>query len=76
MIENNAPETIEVEVNENGIMVGENFYDYAKIESFGIIYNGVDPYILRLKLKGRGFQTLDLYMRPDTVNTASLRAFL
>lgn len=76
LIENNAPDTVQVEVNENGILVAENFYDYAKIESFGIIYNGSAPYILRIKLRSKGFRLLDLYMRPDIINTAELRAYL
>lgn len=76
LIENNSPEQVKVEVDENGILVSESFYDYAKIESFGIIYNGATPYLLRLKLRTRGFRILDLHMRPDIVNTADLRAFL
>jgi hypothetical protein len=39
LIENNAPEEVQVNVNDNGVQVSETFYDYAKIESFGIIYN-------------------------------------
>jgi len=76
LIENNAPETVEVEVNENGVMVSETFYDYPKIESFGIIYNGAIPYILRLKLKTRGFRVLDLHLQPNQINTAELRSYL
>lgn len=76
LVENNAPDVMDVAINENGIKVWGSFYDYPKIESFGIVYNGETPYLLRLKLKSRGFRLLDLKMNPDAINTADLRAFL
>jgi hypothetical protein len=37
-MENNADETINVEIFELGIKISDNFYDYSRIRSYGIIY--------------------------------------
>ena len=60
--ENNAPSTILTEVTEAGIISRWNFYDYAKIESFAILYVKDNPYILRLHTIGNIPPIVDIYL--------------
>ncbi|MDD2487685.1 MAG: hypothetical protein PHS92_04940 [Candidatus Gracilibacteria bacterium] len=75
LVENNSPSTIDIFVDENGIQIGETFYDYPKIETFSIMYNKNKPVYLRLKLRTSGFKLIDIPF-DGKVNTASLRAYL
>jgi hypothetical protein len=76
LVENNAPEHVEITVDDNGIGVGPEFYDYPKISNFGIIYDQGKPVLLRLQLHVRGIKTLDVDLPAGAVNAAELRAFL
>ena len=75
LVENNSPETVHVEVNENGIEIEETFYDYGKIESFGYVYQNSTPLFLRLHLKSKTLRMVDVPLTQD-VNPAEMRAYL
>lgn len=75
LVENNAPDTARIEVNENGIGIGNSFYDYPKIEEFSIVYDSGKAVLLRLKMKNRGMRYIDVDLNQD-VNPAELRGFL
>lgn len=51
MMENNAPETTQIAVDEDGININGGFYDYPSIEEFSIVYDNRKPILLRLRLK-------------------------
>jgi len=51
MMENNAPETTEIAIDDSGININGSFYDYPSIEDFSIIYDNRKPILLRLRLK-------------------------
>lgn len=51
MMENNAPESTMIAVDENGINIDGGFYDYPSIEEFSIVYDNRKPIFLRLRLK-------------------------
>ena len=69
MLENNAPDVVEAIVNENGIGIGEVFYDYGQIEDFTLVFNGQEAESIRLKLKKSNLRTMD-------IPVADIRAFL
>lgn len=75
LIENNSPDIIKIEIDDNWILVWDNFYDYPKIESFWIIYNKNIPVYLRLRLNTKGFKILDIVLDKN-LNTSQIRAFL
>jgi hypothetical protein len=76
LIENNAPDSVEVTVDENGIGIGSDFYDYPKIENFAIVYDDGKPVLLRILLNIRGIRLIDVDLPEGAVNAADLRAFL
>lgn len=75
MMENNAPELTQIVVDENGININGGFYDYPSIEEFSIVYDNRKPILLRLKLKKKWLNTIDIDLTQD-VNSYELRAFL
>lgn len=75
LIENNSPETVDVTIDENGILISESFYDYPKIETFAIVYDKNTPLYLRVRFKSKWLRIVDIPFE-SKVNTADLRAFL
>ncbi|MDD2891618.1 MAG: hypothetical protein PHQ95_01515 [Candidatus Gracilibacteria bacterium] len=75
LMENNAPEITQIAVDEDGININGGFYDYPSIEEFSIVYDNRKAILLRLKLKKKGLNTIDIDMTPD-VNSYELRTFL
>lgn len=75
MMENNAPEHTVISVDENGVNINGGFYDYPSIEDFSIVYDNRKPIFLRLRLKKKGLNTIDIDLTQD-VNSYELRNFL
>ncbi|PIQ11397.1 hypothetical protein COW06_01345 [Candidatus Gracilibacteria bacterium CG12_big_fil_rev_8_21_14_0_65_38_15] len=75
MMENNAPEVTQIAIDENGININGGFYDYPSIEDFSIVYDNKKPIFLRLRLKKRGLNSIDIDLTQD-VNSYELRNFL
>ena len=75
LIENNAPDTAEAIVNEDGVGIGGIFYDYGQIEGFGLVFDGPKAKFLQIILKKKGFQMIQIPFSQD-VNPSELRAFL
>lgn len=79
LLENNAPEFTRAIVNENGIGVGEGFYDYGQIREFEIVYDHEVPCFIRISLKKSNLRTIDIpvSMLGETEFTiGEIRAFL
>ncbi|NCP77226.1 hypothetical protein GW830_03800 [bacterium] len=74
-MENNAPEVTQIAIDENGININGGFYDYPSIEDFSIVYDNKKPIFLRLRLKKRGLNSIDIDLTQD-VNSYELRNFL
>lgn len=60
LLENNAPESTRAIINENGIGVGEVFYDYGQIRGFEIVYDNEIPRYIRMSLKKNNLRTIDI----------------
>lgn len=75
LIENNAPDVTYIEINNDGILIGEDFYEYPKIELFGIVYNKKNPRYLRIRLKGHGIKTIDIDF-DQSIPASEVRVFL
>lgn len=73
-IENNADDNVDVSITELGVKVQNNFYDYAKISSFYLVYQGDQAVYLRLNIKKRGIKTLSI--RIDNSIAPNIRATL
>jgi len=58
--ENNSEENVEVIITSLWMKIDNNFYDYAKIRTFAIIYNGDNAEFLRLNLNIQGIKMLEL----------------
>lgn len=59
-VENNSDDIVQVSLSSLWIKVNNSFYDYSKISSYTIIYNGEQAFILRLNLIKKGFKYLDI----------------
>lgn len=75
LIENNAPDSVLVSVNENGVGIGTDFYDYGIVEDFALIFDRGEPVYLRLRLSKKGIKTIDVDIPPGS-DVSGLRAFL
>jgi hypothetical protein len=75
MKENNSTPLTDVQVTENGIQVQDTFYDYSKISSFAVIFDGNIARMLRLALKKGIAPMIDIPLTQD-VNPAELKNFL
>lgn len=60
LLENNAPETTRAIINENGVGIGEVFYDYGQIQGFEIVYDHEAPCFIRISLKKNNLRTIDI----------------
>lgn len=59
-IENNSEDETLVEIQNLGIKVQENLYDYSRIESFCILYENTQAAYLQLHIKKRNVHTLHI----------------
>lgn len=60
LIENNSPDKISIEIDDNWVLIWEDFYDYPKIESYSIVYNKNIPELIRFRLRTKWFSVLDI----------------
>ncbi len=60
LLENNAPESTRAVVSQNGIGVGEVFYDYGKISWFEVVYQDETARFIRISLKKNNLRTIDI----------------
>lgn len=60
LLENNAPETARAVINQNGVGVGDAFYDYGQISSFSLVFDQETPKFLRIALKKNNLRTIDI----------------
>lgn len=58
-IENNSEEKVDVKVSELWIFINTSFYEFTKTAWYSIIYDELEPILLRLYLK-TGIKILDL----------------
>lgn len=59
-VENNSPENIKVEINELWIKVNNNFYEFSKIDSYSVIYDSWNAYMIRFFINKKWLKNLDL----------------
>lgn len=66
-IENNSEEDVKVTITDLWIQVGQNFYDYSKINGFNYIYEWSNPVFLRLSINKTGLKIIDLDVNEKNV---------
>ncbi len=76
LLDNNFPDVVEININESGIKIWSNFYDYPKIESFGIIYDNNIPVLLQLNIKVFWFKNINIPLNKEEIDIANLKNFL
>ncbi|PZM85552.1 hypothetical protein DLH72_02060 [Candidatus Gracilibacteria bacterium] len=59
-LENNSGTLVNVSISSLGIKIGENFYDFGKINNFSFIYYKGNAVYLKLVLNKRGLKALNL----------------
>ncbi|QFR39691.1 hypothetical protein A9Q91_05720 [Candidatus Gracilibacteria bacterium 28_42_T64] len=64
-IENNSDDEIEVLIGELGVKIGGSFYEYSRINSYSMIYNGENALLLRLNMNKQGLRNIDLMVNND-----------
>ena len=74
MLENNAADSVEAIINENGIGIGEGFYDYGQIEDFAFLFEGKTAQSIRIRLRKNSLRTIDIPLLDMPVD--ELRAYL
>ena len=67
-IENNSDNEVRIDITELGVKVQEQFYDYARISAYSIVYHGDQAIYLRLYLKKRGITTANLRIDNEIAN--------
>lgn len=65
-VENNSEENTTIVITPLGIKVNNFFYDYSKISSYSLIYDGEYAILLRLSLIKKGIQYIDLSIDNQT----------
>lgn len=73
-LENNAEDTVSVDVTELWIKVQDIFYDYSRISSYSLVYSSDEAIFLRLNLKKRWVWVANL--RIDNAIAGDLRPLL
>lgn len=61
-LENNSEETINVDITQLGIRVGQKFYDYGNIGSYTLIYAWNEAVYIRLNLLKKWIRFIDLHI--------------
>lgn len=64
-LENNSEDRVQIAISDLGIFVQNNFYDYAQIGGYNLVYDGNQAIYLRLHMKRRGISFMNL-----KINTA------
>ncbi len=64
-VENNSPDTINVEITELWIQVSDSFYDFSKINSYSFIYNKKNAIFLKLWINKKWIKSLNLKIDND-----------
>lgn len=60
-IENNSPDTIEVNINNLGIQISDDsFYDFSKINGYSLIYDKENPIFLKLWINKKWLKSVNL----------------
>ena len=59
-VENNSEDEVQVDITELGIKIWESFYDYAKIDSYTLIYSWENAALMRVNLNQKGLRNIDL----------------
>lgn len=75
-LENNSEDEVGVEITDLWIIVQDNFYDFSRISSFSVIFNGENAIFLRLIIAKRWISVINLridnrivsHVRPILVN--------
>ena len=75
LFEINAADEVSVTMTPEGVQVGNEFFEIAKIRQFGIIYVYGKPTVLRLVLAKKVSPVLDLGI-PEDISATQLRDFL
>ena len=73
-LENNTEDEVKVIISDQWIKVQSNFYDYAKINWFYLVYEGDQAIFLRVGVKKNGISTLSL--RIDNSIAPEIRTIL
>jgi len=73
-LENNSEDTVRVVITELGIWVQDNFYDYSRIASYSLVYDGSTAIYLRLKLKKKWISFANISI--DNATATELRSIL
>ena len=74
-MENNSNPVTHVEINEEGIKVGNSFYDMKSLSTFSIIRSGDIPLYLRLIPRKKLSPMIDIPLTQD-VNPVALKEWL
>ena len=75
LMENNSNPVTHVEINEEGIKVGNSFYDMKSLSTFSIIRSGDIPLYLRLIPRKKLSPMIDIPLTQD-VNPVALKEWL
>ena len=65
-IENNSEDIIKVLLTDSWVQVGQNFYEYSKIEKYTFIYEWENPIFLRLVVNKVSLKNIDLKIDKNT----------
>lgn len=73
-IENNSDDEVSIDINSLGIRIQNTFYDYSRLSSFTLVYDGNNAIFLRIYTKKKWLNALNL--RIDTQIAGDIRPIL
>ena len=64
---NNTPDTTEITIDENGIMIGQSFYDWTQVSAYAMQHDNGRAILLRLYFRSANvlFATRDIDLDPN-----------
>lgn len=68
LLENNADESVQVEIKNLGISIQWSFYDYSRIESFRFIYDESEAIYLRLNIQKSWIKSMNIRVDNEIVS--------
>jgi len=75
LMENNSSPVTKVDIDEGGIRVGANYYDFSSLSSFSIVYVEDRALYLRITPRKKLSTVIDIPLNTD-VNAIELRSYL
>lgn len=67
-VENNSEDQVEVKITDLWVKIAWTFYDFTGIDSWGLVYSGDEPILLRLNLNKKWLRSIDVKVNTNIIS--------